>query len=486
MIYVELQAAASLGLAPPVQNAPADVPSVLTGRPAPVERMTSEAERRRNVPNYETHTRRFGGPLPYSRLHPATTQYWLPGQRGFDMEAAREDLKIGGQRPATAPASVDKVSIQGQIPEFMDEDWKNRPHTASSGVWAWKGKRVVVGGPRYYGGVGATSTGIFKTRNGQETNNRKPSPSKGNEVKTPDRKELDSPFGNDDPSIQRATSDNGRLPTATAAFVFNRLNDPKLIATIDRMKQKMQGSSDEPIKALAKARISLEEQQERRVKLEQNLAEEETPRSAVEAEVPPPLRAEQTAVEDPFPPPATEPAQGSATPTKPAGQSDSADQNTELWKRSYEASLTKLQKRITELERERDGLKGEVAQWKHLANNSAKLSLEAQLERRASKLNLVDDIISFQVATKRKKLNVVSKRSNSSEVPKKKSKTEGGHDDPSNTETTINFEEFDIVENVMSAVEGISIDSPLDDEFNNSIDGFDIIEQVGDVGMLGM
>ena len=69
---------------------------------------------------------------------------------------------------------------------------------------------------------------------------------------------------------------------------------------------------------------------------------------------------------------------------------------------------------------------------------------------------------------------------------RRKVKRRGGHDVPSDTETTINFEEFDIVENVISAVEGISIDSPLDDELNNSIDGFDIIEQVGDVGMLGM
>ena len=170
MIYLEMQAQATLGLGP-VPGIPTtgrnNVPNInqLRNPNSQNYKLTSQVQTRKELAKnpplrYELNPRNMGGPLPYSSIHPSNVNTI---QSHFDFNAVKEDLKIPERRPSTAPAggrrnggdveeeeegdeesSSRSNNITGSIPE--QQSWTDTKHTYKSGIYMYNGKSVVIDG----------------------------------------------------------------------------------------------------------------------------------------------------------------------------------------------------------------------------------------------------------------------------------------------------------------------------------------------------
>ena len=542
MIYVELQAAASLGLARPIENPPPGVPNLFAGRPAPAQ-STTPFEEEKEMPNYEQDRHRFGGPLPKSTLHPNTLNTFMPGQRLFSYAKMREDLAILSSRPQTAPApkaaavrSAAREDLDALLTPPQPEDtWGKRPHTADSGVWLWKGKRVVV----QRGGAGTGRLASTKRRvddpsfrlpssteawdqpavtqtisKSGESNLRStmdipikkrantpsraaPGPVLQSGGLTPDRASLNqkftampsdakhsppvpttpaSPgskpvFGADDPSLMSSSyadlSMSDRIkkmravslsPTrdradrrwedgVTEPMSLNRLNDAKVRASLERLKGRLSKSPErdtEAVDKLQKAHQSLQSKKDKRKLIEEELKTD----SVASPPSPSPALFKEQTIEAPD-----------------AARVEGVMQN-----------------RIAALEMECAELRGQVLEWKQIARDAATVSLSSQFERRKALPNAVDEMVAFDVATKRRKKLTVA-RSGLSEVLKKKKRVKLGMSTKPFTEECADsvaiaraspiFDNFDIVENAEAGW-----------QTSDCLDGFDVVER-SEIAIIG-
>ena len=137
MIYLEMQAQATLGLGP-VPGIPTtgrnNVPNInqLRNPNSQNYKLTSQVqiqkELAKNPPlRYESNPRNMGGPLPYSSIHPSNVNTI---QSHFDFNAVKEDLKIPERRPSTAPA--DGRRNGDDVEEDDDDDEVSVKHGNSS------------------------------------------------------------------------------------------------------------------------------------------------------------------------------------------------------------------------------------------------------------------------------------------------------------------------------------------------------------------
>ena len=154
MLFLEMQAQATLGLGPLPPNNFHNAPDKTRNRSTdnPNYKLSAQVEQRKKEKEdppvrYEASPTRMGGPLPYSSLHPSNV---MAQRSNFDFNAVKEDLKIP-ERPRTAPEmpcrAVEEVADEQSIPSepvTQPMRWRDTDHTYKSGIFTYNGKSVVI------------------------------------------------------------------------------------------------------------------------------------------------------------------------------------------------------------------------------------------------------------------------------------------------------------------------------------------------------